>query len=68
MMMYGDKYDDDDYDDDNDNLDVLLTMILILSCICYAMLFLSILFYYSAILATTSINACLLKITQGHSK
>ena len=34
--------------------------ILILSCICYAMLFLSILFYYSAILATTSINACLL--------
>jgi len=58
-MTYGDKYDDDDYDD-NDNLDVLLTDILILSCICYAMLFLSILFYYSAILATTSINACLL--------
>jgi len=42
-MMYGYKY-DADYD------------ILILSCICYAMLFLSILFYYSAILATTSIN------------
>ena len=45
-MMYGYKY-DADYD------------ILILSCICYAMLFLSILFYYSAILATTSINACI---------
>ena len=31
--------DDDDYNDDNDNVDVLLTMILIISCICYAMLF-----------------------------
>ena len=69
MMMYGDKYDDDDYDDDNDNLDVLLTMILILSCICYAMLFLSFLFYYSAILATTSINACFSRhITQAQSR
>ena len=58
-MMYGNKYDDDDYD--NDNLDCIADYdILILSCICYAMLFLSILFYCSAILATTSINACLL--------
>jgi len=57
MMKYDDKY---DYDDHNDNLDVLLTMtfyfyltILLPHVIFY-------LFYYSAILATTPINACVL--------
>jgi len=55
IMMY-DKY---DYDDDDDNLDVLLTDILILSYNCYVPCYFY-LFYYSAILATTSVNAWLL--------
>ena len=55
IMMY-DQY---DYDDDDDNLDVLLTDILILSYNCYVPCYFY-LFYYSAILATTSVNAWLL--------
>jgi len=60
IMMY-DKY---DYDDDDDNLDVLLTDILILSYNCYVPCYFY-LFYYSAILATTSVNAWLLACLLG---
>ena len=65
MMMYDDKY---DYDEDDNNLDVLLTVTFlslsynnVIPCYLY-------LFYYLAILATTSINACLLILRMAGNK